>query len=128
MEKIYLVEDNRPRSNWIGIVLRNIPHSNKIADDIINALNNTIRDFGSKSFLKLTDIGKPTKIHGKICTVITVADIDLAEHLCREWNGKQAKDQKLKCHIHPYSSMYREGNHPMFPINKEGKEYEKKRV
>ena len=82
------MEDIRTLTNWVGIVLRNIPQSNKIADDIMNSLNNSIREYGSTEYLQSKDIGKPIKIKGKICAVITLANIELVEHICREWNGR----------------------------------------
>jgi hypothetical protein len=58
------------------------------------------------------------QINGKNCAVLTLADIEDAERLCREWNGKKATENNyIKVHIHPYSSRKRPSHiKSIFPI------------
>ena len=115
-EQFSLVYDKRltKDSKWTGLILRNIPHTNSIIENILSSFNRLI----SKEEEKLTsaDVGTPLPIKEKLCCEIFIrGGIEVAEQICQVWHNQTAQDQVLKCHIHPYSCMdRRDDGHPFF--------------
>ena len=114
-ETLVKVYDKRTTkgSTWVGLVLRHIPRTTTVQEDIRGSFNKSLGfDKGNAPPgavpIEQRDIYPEKDIQGKLCTVVSIrSGIEVAEKLCHDWNGRQARLEFIKCHIHPYSSKKR---------------------
>ena len=98
-----MVYDSRTsrKSEWVGIILRNIPQTSDMKGDISKTFNKYIED---SDHISLDNISGPYLLQHKMCSVITIpGGMQVAESICLKWNKSKANNEVLKCHIHPYS-------------------------
>ena len=112
-------------SEWVGIILRNIPMAQgREIQQIKSIFNESLQKLEGSTLLLESDISQPILIQSKLCTVIQIrGGIEQAEYLCRAWNQKKAREELVKCHVHPYSKFKRKNSekHPYFKVNKRQK-------
>jgi hypothetical protein len=98
-EELHRVYDIRSLGSWVGIVLRNIPKTENITEDIKNSFNNTIKSYlktkndqTSSIIIQNSHISEIYEIKGKICAIVEISakekSEEIGKYLCMNWNQK----------------------------------------
>lgn len=88
-EELHRVYDMRSLGSWVGVVLRNIPRTENITEDIKNSFNNTIKTYHD-AIIQNSHISEIYEIKGKICAIVEIQakekSQEIGKFLCMNWN------------------------------------------